>query len=99
MATKKTTDVETAAVETIAAETVTEKNTVEETVNENTTEVSDKENMTEVKEEEIKFKKSSFLDSKKYKKDLINALLEDDGEYTISEVDTIIDNFRKGKVN
>lgn len=56
------------------------------------------ENITDVKEE-IKFKKSSFLDSKKYKRDLINALLEDDKEYTKSEVDTIIDNFRKGKVN
>lgn len=56
------------------------------------------ENATTVHEEELKFKKSSFLDSKKYKRDLINALLEDDREYTISEVDTIIDNFRKGKV-
>lgn len=45
-----------------------------------------------------KFKKESFLASKKYKKDIINALLDDDKEYTISEADTIIDNFRKGKV-
>ncbi len=50
----------------------------------------------EVKEE--KFKKESFLASKKYKKDIINALLDDDKEYTIGEVNTIIDNFRKGKV-
>ena len=57
------------------------------------------ENVTAANEGEIRFKKSSFLDSKKYKGDLINALLEDDREYTISEVDTIIDNFRKGKVN
>lgn len=57
------------------------------------------ENVTVANEEEIRFKKSSFLDSKKYKRDLINALLEDDREYTKSEVDTIIDNFRKGKVN
>ena len=32
------------------------------------------------------------------RRDLIGALLEDDKQYTLAEVDTAIDNFMKGKV-
>lgn len=56
-------------------------------------------NKTKTKATEIKFKKSSFLDSKVYNKDLVSALLDDNKEYTKDEVDKLIDDFRKGKVN
>ena len=38
--------------------------------------------------------------SEKYAKrrDLVNALLEDDKEYTITEVDAMMEKFLKGKV-
>lgn len=47
------------------------------------------------------FKKSQLMASKRYqnKVDLVDALLSDDKEYTLDEVDKIIDNFLKGKVN
>lgn len=80
-------------------EAISEESNVSENYMTNTTTENSDENTLNVNSEEIKFKKSSFLDSKKYKRDLINALLEDDKEYTKSEVDILIDNFRKGKVN
>lgn len=58
--------------------------------------------MEETKNKELKelvFTKESLLQSIKYadRKDLLNALLEENKEYTIKEVDSIIENFqRKG---
>lgn len=50
---------------------------------------------------EGRFTKSQILSSKKYndKRDLVNVLLKDERQYSFSEVDTLIDNFMKGKVN
>lgn len=55
----------------------------------------------QIKGEKNTFKKDSILKSKKYfnRKDLLNALLKEDVEYTLEEVDALIENFRKGKVN
>lgn len=55
----------------------------------------------QIKVEKNTFKKDSILKSKKYfnRKDLLNALLKEDVEYTLEEVDALIENFRKGKVN
>ena len=48
---------------------------------------------------EAKYKKDQILTSAKYasKKDVLNALL-DDKEYTLQEVDNLIEKFMKGKV-
>ena len=48
---------------------------------------------------EVKYKKDQILASAKYasKKDVLNALL-DDKEYTLQEVDGLIEKFMKGKV-
>lgn len=55
---------------------------------------------TPVLEEKPKFSKRAFLKSEYYRKkqDLLNALLDDDKMYTTDEVDSLIDNFLKGKV-
>ena len=62
---------------------------------------------TKVGEEEIKlvmddnkYSKKKILKSKKYsdKQDLINALLKDDTQYSITEVDELINDFMKGAV-
>ncbi|CAI3559524.1 hypothetical protein [Clostridium neonatale] len=47
-----------------------------------------------------KYTKQQILKSKRYsdKQDLINALLKDDTQYSISEVDELINNFMKGVV-
>lgn len=47
-----------------------------------------------------KFTKDKLLVSSRYleKKDIVSALLEDDKEYTLSEVDELIEKFMKGKV-
>lgn len=44
--------------------------------------------------------KEQLLRSNRYtnRRDLVGALLEDDKQYTLAEVDTAIDNFMKGKV-
>lgn len=44
---------------------------------------------------DIKYSKQTIVDSYKYqnRKDLLTALLKDGVEYTISEVDTIINNY------
>lgn len=49
---------------------------------------------------EIKFPKSKLLTFRKYydRIDLLTALLDDTKEYSVDEVDTIVDNFLKGKV-
>ena len=62
---------------------------------------------TKVGEEEIKlvmddnkYSKQKILKSKKYsdKQDLINALLKDDTQYSITEVDELINDFMTGAV-
>lgn len=47
--------------------------------------------------EEVKFTKEQILKSKKYieKRDLINALLNDEESYSLQEVDEMIDKFMK----
>lgn len=46
------------------------------------------------------FTKAQLLESRKYRnrKDVVNALLEDDRTYTMDEADTLINKFMKGKV-
>ena len=53
-----------------------------------------KENV-ENKLEETKFVKSQIISSDKYKNraDLLNVLLEDDKEYTLSDIDKKLENF------
>lgn len=55
----------------------------------------------ESKVDSIAFAKSQLLKSTKYqnRRDLVNALLDDNKKYTIEEVDTLIDEFMKGQVN
>lgn len=47
------------------------------------------------------FVKAQIVSAKKYEDDIdiVNALLEDDKPYTLAEIDNIIDEFKKGKVN
>lgn len=47
-----------------------------------------------------KFKKDNLISSARYaeKRDIVSALLEDDKEYTLSEVDELVKKFMKGKV-
>lgn len=49
----------------------------------------------ENKSDETKFAKSQIIGSDKYKNraDLLNVLLEDDKEYTLSDVDKKLENF------
>ena len=56
--------------------------------------------MKTVRQEERKFKKQELLQAERYqgKRDLVSALLEDDREYSLSEVDAAIEKFMKGKV-
>lgn len=46
------------------------------------------------------YTKEQILASEKYvkRRDLVNALLDDDKEYTTTEVDTMMEKFLKGKV-
>lgn len=46
------------------------------------------------------YTKDQIILSEKYAKrrDLVNALLDDDKEYTLEEVDTMMDKFLKGRV-
>lgn len=55
---------------------------------------------TEISEAVPRFTKVQLMNSKKYagRKDLIGALLDDGIEYTISQVDEMIEKFMKGKV-
>lgn len=54
----------------------------------------------EEKEQKKVFTKDQIISSKKYRsnRDLLNALLDGDGKYTLEEVDKKISNFKKGKV-
>lgn len=49
---------------------------------------------------EDKFSKEQIVKAKKFQDnvDLLNAILKNDKEYTLKEVDEIIENFKKGKV-
>lgn len=49
---------------------------------------------------EPKFTKEALVNSKRFRneRDLVSALLKDDVEYTISEVDRMVAKFMKGKV-
>lgn len=53
------------------------------------------------KVEEIVFTKSQFLQSKMYKNkiDILNCVLEDGKTYSTAQVDKLVDDFMKGKVN
>lgn len=50
---------------------------------------------TENQAKDIKYTKRAIVDSFRYqpKRDLLNAILDDGKEYTIAEVDTIINNY------
>lgn len=54
-----------------------------------------KKESTKNKSDETKFVKSQIIGSDKYKNraDLLNVLLEDDEEYTLSDVDKKLENF------
>lgn len=51
--------------------------------------------------ESYKFSKKQLVLSQKYagQRDLLNALLKDDTRYSFDEVDTLMTDFKKGKVN
>ena len=59
-----------------------------------------KKESTENKSDETKFVKSQIIGSDKYKNraDLLNVLLEDDKEYTLSDVDKKLDEFLSKEV-
>ncbi|MFR8759214.1 MAG: hypothetical protein ACLVG7_01610 [Negativibacillus sp.] len=48
---------------------------------------------------QARFSKEDLVKSKKYqhRRDLLNAILEDDKKYTIQEVDSKIEKFMKGR--
>lgn len=50
---------------------------------------------------EEKYTKKQIINSKTFidNKDLLNAVLKEDESYTKQEVNKIIENFKKGKVN
>ena len=50
-------------------------------------------------EKVLKFSKKQFVNSIRFakRKDVVNALLEDDKEYSIAEVESIINDFLTGK--
>lgn len=57
--------------------------------------------MRKIKEEvNSTYSKTSILTSKKYRKyqDLLSALLKDNKEYSLNDVDELINKFMKGKV-
>ena len=55
---------------------------------------------TETENKETLYTKEQILGSKKYadRKDIVNALLDDGKEYSVSEVDKLVNSFLKGKV-
>jgi hypothetical protein len=54
----------------------------------------------EVKQEENSFSKEALLQSQRYadNRDLLAVLLEDAKSYSLTEVDSLIEKFQKGKV-
>lgn len=55
---------------------------------------------TKKKSDEPMFTKEALVNSKRFRdeRDIVSALLENDGKYTISEVETMITEYMKGKV-
>lgn len=55
----------------------------------------------EIKQQEKLFSKEQILASKKYsdRRDALGVVLADGKEYTLKEVDALLDKFMKGKVN
>lgn len=55
----------------------------------------------ETNKKEVAFTKEQILTSEKYanRRDLLNALLEENKTYKIETVDNMIEKFMKGKVN
>ncbi len=55
----------------------------------------------EVKQEAPVFSKAKILASKRYinNRDALGAILDDKKEYTLAEVDDLLDKFMKGTVN
>jgi hypothetical protein len=49
---------------------------------------------------EPKFTKEALMNSRRFRneRDIVSALLKDDVEYTVSEVDSMITEYMKGKV-
>ncbi len=60
----------------------------------------DKKKIKEPEEIEVAFSKEQILKSSRYvdKRDILNALLEDDKRYRLKEVDTFISDFLKKEV-
>lgn len=56
---------------------------------------------TEIKKEKTLYNKESILKSKKYdkRKDLLNALLKENENYSFEQIDSMVDKFMKGKVS
>ncbi|MDY5647126.1 MAG: hypothetical protein SPF22_09000 [Candidatus Onthovivens sp.] len=54
----------------------------------------------EIKNTEDKFSKEQIVKSKRFRNniDLLNAILKENKQYTLKEVEEIIKNFMKGKV-
>lgn len=54
----------------------------------------------EKKKVELTFTKQQILSAKKYRhrQDILNVLLKDDKEYSLEQVDELLDKFMKGKV-
>lgn len=54
-----------------------------------------------IEQSPVSYTKEQILWSKKYanRRDVLGAILEDDKQYTLTEVDTLLDKFMKGKVN
>ena len=51
-------------------------------------------------QQELKFPKERILTVKKYsnRRDALVAILDDDKSYTLEQVDSLLENFMKGKV-
>lgn len=52
------------------------------------------------KDDEVLYSKEQIIASKKYsnRKDILNVLLKDDGEYSFSKIDEIIEEFMNKEV-
>lgn len=63
--------------------------------------VAEQANEPVIEQEADAFSKESILNSKRfsYRKDALSFLLEDGETYTFDQVEKILDNFMKGKVN
>lgn len=55
----------------------------------------------EVKTEAVKFPKETILKTKRFAsvRDILHAILDDEKEYTMDEVEKAVDKWMKGKVN